>query len=493
MDTLSQSLTWLIPVVIIIIVVSVLLVKGYVNAKPNEVIVITGLRKLRHLRGKAGFMIPFIERRSYLDIEQFSTDVRTSESVPTKDFINVRADAAVKLKIGTSDEMIAKASENFLNWKTTDISESIQDVLEGNLREVIGQMELRKMVNDRQEFASKVQDNVAPDLEKMGLEVIAFTVQSFSDEGGVIDNLGIENVETIKKDALIAKAKAERERKEVEAEQDKLANDKRIAADLEIAQKQNELKLKQAALKQEADIAQAKADAAKGIEAEIQRREQERVAAEANIMKQEKEAEVKEREVKVREQELDANVRKQAEADKYARQQAAEAQLIERQRQAEAELFETQKEAEARKAQAEAEKFAQLQEAEAIEAKGRAEAEAIRLKLEAEAQGLDKKAEAMKKMQEAAITEMVVDKLPEIARAVAEPLTKVDKITMYGEGNASRMVGDIMQTIDQVSQGAGFDIRQLLTGALGVNMTVNKLKQDEQPVIEAEDIASVDK
>lgn len=379
--------------------------------------------------------------------------------------------------------MIARAAENFLNWNTTDISNSVQDVLEGNLREVIGQMELRKMVNDRQEFASKVQDNVAPDLAKMGLEVIAFTVQSFSDEGGVIDNLGIENVETIKKDALIAKAKAERERKEVEAEQDKLANDKRVAADLEIAQKQNELKLKQAALKQEADIAQAKADAAKGIEAEVQRREQERVAAEANIMKQEKEAEVKEREVKVREQELDANIRKQAEAEKYARQQAAEAELIERQRKAEAELFETQKEAEA-------EKFAQLQEAEAIEAKGRAEAEAIRLKLEAEAKGLDQKAEAMKKMQEAAITEMVVDKLPEIARAVAEPLTKVDKITMYGEGNASKMVGDIMQSIDQVSQGAGFDIRQLLAGALGVNMTVNKLKEGEQPVIEAEELAS---
>ena len=489
MDTLFIP-GWLITGLIVAVIILILLVKGYVNAKPNEVVVITGLRKQRHLRGKAGFMIPFVEQRSYLDIEQFSTDVRTSEAVPTLDFINVRADAAVKLKIGTTDEMIARAAENFLNWNTTDISNSVQDVLEGNLREVIGQMELRKMVNDRQEFASKVQDNVAPDLAKMGLEVIACTVQSFSDEGGVIDNLGIENVETIKKDALIAKAKAERERKEVEAEQDKLANDKRVAADLEIAQKQNELKLKQAALKQEADIAQAKADAAKGIEAEVQRREQERVAAEANIMKQEKEAEVKEREVKVREQELDANIRKQAEAEKYARQQAAEAELIERQRKAEAELFETQKEAEARKAQAEAEKFAQLQEAEAIEAKGRAEAEAIRLKLEAEAKGLDQKAEAMKKMQEAAITEMVVDKLPEIARAVAEPLTKVDKITMYGEGNASKMVGDIMQSIDQVSQGAGFDIRQLLAGALGVNMTVNKLKEGEQPVIEAEELAS---
>ena len=410
MDTLFIP-GWLITFVIVAILVLILLVKGYVNAKPNEVVVITGLRKQRHLRGKAGFMIPFVEQRSYLDIEQFSTDVRTSEAVPTLDFINVRADAAVKLKIGTTDEMIARAAENFLNWNTTDISNSVQDVLEGNLREVIGQMELRKMVNDRQEFASKVQDNVAPDLANMGLEVIAFTVQSFSDEGGVIDNLGIENVETIKKDALIAKAKAERERKEVEAEQDKLANDKRVAADLEIAQKQNELKLKQAALKQEADIAQAKADAAKGIEAEVQRREQERVAAEANIMKQEKEAEVKER-------------------------------------------------------------------------------EAIRLKLEAEAKGLDQKAEAMKKMQEAAITEMVVDKLPEIARAVAEPLTKVDKITMYGEGNASKMVGDIMQSIDQVSQGAGFDIRQLLAGALGVNMTVNKLKEGEQPVIEADELAS---
>ena len=118
MDTLFIP-GWLITVVIVAILVLILLVKGYVNAKPNEVVVITGLRKQRHLRGKAGFMIPFVEQRSYLDIEQFSTDVRTSEAVPTLDFINVRADAAVKLKIGTTDEMIARAAENFLNWNTT--------------------------------------------------------------------------------------------------------------------------------------------------------------------------------------------------------------------------------------------------------------------------------------------------------------------------------------------------------------------------------------
>ena len=128
MDTLFIP-GWLITVVIVAILVLILLVKGYVNAKPNEVVVITGLRKQRHLRGKAGFMIPFVEQRSYLDIEQFSTDVRTSEAVPTLDFINVRADAAVKLKIGTTDEMIARAAENFLNWNTTDISNSVQRCL----------------------------------------------------------------------------------------------------------------------------------------------------------------------------------------------------------------------------------------------------------------------------------------------------------------------------------------------------------------------------
>ena len=202
-------------------------------------------------------------------------------------------------------------------------------------------------------------------------------------------------------------------------------------------------------------------------------------------MKQEKEAEVKEREVKVREQELDANIRKQAEAEKYARQQAAEAELIERQRKAEAELFETQKEAEARKAQAEAEKFAQLQEAEAIEAKGRAEAEAIRLKLEAEAKGLGQKAEAMKKMQEAAITEMVVDKLPEIARAVAAPLSKVDKITMYGEGNSGKLVGDIMSSMDQITNGMGLNIQELITATLtGRAMGRAQVEAIDAPVVE---------
>ncbi|HEL2455754.1 TPA: SPFH domain-containing protein [Streptococcus suis] len=454
MDFGFDILAIMIPIIVVVLFV-LLFVFGYVSAKPNEAIVITGLGKPRTLIGRSGFMIPFIEKRSYISIEQFSTDVQTTDFVPTLDFINVKADAVVKVKVGISDELLNAAAQNFLNWKTADISASIQDVLEGNLREIIGQMELRDMVNNRQAFAEKVQSNAAPDLAKMGLEIIAFTVQSFTDDNDVIKNLGIDNIVTIQKDAANARAKAEREQAEVRAREDKAANDARVAADLEIAKKQNELAIEQANLKRQSDVQLAQANAAYGIEEQAQRKEIERATAEANIVKQQKEAEVKAEEVKVREQELSATIRKQAEAEKYARQQAAEA-----------ELYETQREAEAQKARAEAAKYAAEQEAAGIEAKGRAEAEAIRLKLEAEAEGLSKKADAMAKFNDAAVTEMVVNVLPEIAKNIAAPLGNVDKITMYGEGNASKMVGDLMTTMDKTTEGLGLNVRDLISATL---------------------------
>lgn len=453
---------------------------GYVSARPNQAIIITGLGRQRTLIGKAGFMIPFLEKKSYLDIEQFNVDVVTSDFVPTLDFINVKADAVVKAKIGTTPDMLAAAAQNFLGWKTKDISNSVRDVLEGNLREIIGKMDLRSMVNDRQKFAEQVQDNAAPDLAKMGLQIIAFTVQSFTDNSDAIKNLGIDNITTIQKDAANAKAKAEREMAEVRAEQQKAANDAQVASDMQIAQKQNELAIRKADLKKQADIQQAQADAAYDIERENQRKEIERSSAEANIVKQTKEAEVKEREVAVREQELNATVRKQAEADKYATQQQAEAQLIQRQRQADAELYEAQKDAEKRKAQAEAARYAAEQEAAGVQAKGEAEAAAISARLTAEADGLDKKAQAMQKYGQAAIVQMLVEALPEIAKNVAAPLANVDSITMYGDNNNSAMVGDVMTTMSKVSEGMGLDIPQLIQATLTGRAAGQALAQTQQ-------------
>ena len=456
-------------IIIAIVVIAFLFIlgAGFVSASPGEIKVISGPRGQRVLHGKTGWKIPILERVDSMTAGMISVDVKTSDYVPTNDYINVKVDAAVKVKIGTEKpELFKAATRNFLYKASDEIADEIRDTLEGHLRAIIGQMELATIVTDRSKFAETVQTNATKDLEEMGLEIVAFNIQGLTDSNGVIENLGIDNTEQIRKEAAKAKAKAKQEIEQQQAESDKIANDARVKADLEIAQKKNDLAKKQAALKAEADTETAKADAAYAIQQEIQRKEIERQTAEANIVKQEKEAEVKEREVLVRKQTLAAEIEAKADAEKYARQQAAEAERLERQAKAEAELFETQKEAEAKRAIAEANKFAQLQEAEAIRAKGEAEAEAIRLKLSAEAEGLDKKAEAMKKYGEAAITEMLVKALPDVAKAVATPLANVDSITMYGSDNSAKMVGDIMTTMDQVTKGMGLDVKDLITATL---------------------------
>lgn len=454
-------------IAIVVITFLFILGAGFVSASPGEIKVISGPRGQRVLHGKTGWKIPILERVDSMTAGMISVDVKTSDFVPTNDYINVKVDAAVKVKIGTEKpELFRAATRNFLYKTSDEIADEIRDTLEGHLRAIIGQMQLSTIVTDRSQFAETVQTNATKDLEEMGLEIVAFNIQGLTDSNGVIENLGIDNTEQIRKEAAKAKAKAKQEIEQQQAESDKIANDARVKADLEIAQKQNDLAKKQAALKAEADTERAKADAAYEIQKEVQRKEIERQTAEANIVREEKQAEVKEREVLVRKQTLAAEIEAQADAEKYARQQAAEAEKLERQAKAEAELFETQKEAEAQRAKAEANKFAQLQEAEAIRAKGQAEAQAIRAKLAAEAEGLDKKAEAMKKYGEAAITEMLVKALPDIARAVATPLSNVDSITMYGEGNSSKMVGDIMTTMDQVTKGMGLDVKELITATL---------------------------
>ena len=410
-----------------------------------------------------------------------SVDAKTSDYVPTKDYINVKVDAAVKVRIGTEKpDLFKAATRNFLYKTSDEIAAEIRDTLEGHLRAIIGQMELATIVTDRSKFAETVQTNATKDLEEMGLEIVAFNIQGLTDGNGVIENLGIDNTEQIRKEAAKAKAKAQQEIAQQQAESDKIANDARIAADLEIAQKQNELAIEQARLKKSADIERARSDAAYDIEAQIQRKDVEFESANADIVKQEQEAVIKEREVQVQRQRLEAEIKAKADAEKYAEEKKAEAELAKRQRAAEAELFESQRAAEAKKAEAEAARFVAEQDAIAIAKRGEAEARAIQLKLEAEADGLDRKAEAMKKYGDAAVTEMLVNVLPEIAKAVATPLANVDSITMYGEGNSGKMVGDIMTSMNQITNGMGLDIRDLIQATLTGRATGQALAQSQQ-------------
>lgn len=439
---------------------------GFVSASPGEIKVISGPRGQRVLHGKTGWKIPILERVDSMTAGMISVDARTADYVPTNDYINVKVDAAVKVKIGTErPELFQTATRNFLYKSSEEIADEVRDTLEGHLRAIIGQMKLAQIVTDRVSFSEKVQDNATKDLEEMGLEIVAFNIQGLIDDKGVIENLGIDNTEQIRKEAAKAKAKAQQEIAQQQAESDKLANDARVAADLEIAQKQTELAKRQAALKAEADTETAKADVAYSIQQQIQRKDIERETAEANIVKQEQEALVKEQEVKVRRQALEAEIKAQADAERYAQEQQAQANLFKRQKEVEAEAYE-------RTQQAQADKEAMLAEAEGIRAKGEAEAAAIAAKLRAEAEGLEKKAEAMAKMNQAAVLEMYFNALPDVARAVAEPLTKIDSITMYGEGNSAKMVEDITKSMIQVQAGlndsVGIDVKQLLNTLVGV-------------------------
>lgn len=488
MEILSAVVPFIVPAIIVIAVL-VILASGYLKAPPDVAYVISGLRKKpRILVGQAGIKIPFFERVDKLALGAIQIDVKTSSAVPTAEYINVRVDSNVNVRVGQSAEMIELACQNFLNLPREEINRKVRDLLEGNVREIIGQMKLTEMVSDRKAFSEKVQENAVPDLARFGLELVSFNVQNFMDENGVIDNLGIDNVEQIRKKAAIAKSDAQREIAIAEAENAKASNDAKVQAAEEIAKRNNDLAIRQAELKQESDTKKAQADAAMAIEAENQRKLKEIALANANLAKQEKEIELKEREVAIKEKALEAEIKKTAEAKKYAEQQdadaklyaaqkSADADLFERTRKAEAEKIEAEKQAEAEKALADALKVKALAEAEGVRAKGLAEAEAIRAKAQAEADGLMQKAEAMKQYGEAAKMDMQMEalklyfeQLPAIAQAVGEGYQGVDKIVMLGN-DSGQLAGNIMSTTTQISEGLsqsiGVDLKTLMAGLIG--------------------------
>lgn len=438
-------------IIVIVALVIIILATGYVKAPPDHVYIITGGGKQpKYLVGKAGIRIPYLQRVDKLSLQMLSVDVKTSKTIPTLDYININVDAVAVVKISNTPDGIARASENFLNKDTEYINQMVSNVLEGNLREIIGSMDLRTIMNDRQTFAQRVQQNAEGDMKRMGLEVVSFNIQNIDDDKlGVIDNLGIANTTAIRKDAEISQANAEKEISIAKAAAHKAANDANVAAETAIAEQNNALALKQAELKTSADIAAAKAAAAGSIE---EQRQQKTINAEqvnADIMKTEREAELKQKEVDVRKQELAAQVERQADAERYAAEQKAEAERITRQKQADAELYASQK------------------AAEAIEAKGKAEAEAARMKGFAEAEAMSKRADALKKYGSAALAQQIIGYLPEIIAAAAKPIGDIDSINIYSAGGNADGTGtptDAVTGIAPQSIKAAFDMVKSVTG-----------------------------
>ena len=455
------------PILIAVLVVVVILLIGYVKAPPDQAYIISGLRKnSRILIGQAGIRIPFLERLDKLYLGQMTVDIKTEQSVPTNDFINVSVDAVAKVRISPEEKGIRLAAKNFLNKKGADIALDLRDSLQGNMREIIGTLTLEKINTDRDSFSDQVMQKASKDMEKLGIEILSCNIQNVQDENGLIQDLGAENTSLIKKNAAIAKAQAERDIAIAQAEADKAANDAKVESQTQIAQKQNQLEIKQAELKISADTKRAEAEAAYEIQNQAQQKIIGTATVDAEIAKTEREAELKKQEVEVAKQALDAEIRAKADADRYRKEQEAQAVLFQRQKEAEARRYEQEQEAEAVKKQA--------------------EAAAIQAKALAEAEGIDKKAEAMKKYGQAAVIEMVMNALPEIAKNVAEPLSKVDKITMYGDGNSAKLLQDIIngttQITEGISQGMGLDVKALLSGMLGGKIAAEQSAEAAEPV-----------
>ena len=490
--------TPIIVAIVVFLIIFILSVMGYVKAATDEVVIISGLRKEpKIITGRSSVKWPFLQRIDRLSLKMLSVDVKTTKTIPTLDYINIMVDSVATVKISLNGDMIHHAAENFLNKDSKYINDMVVNVLEGNLREIIGSMKLVDIMNDRKTFATKVQENAAVDMAKMGLEIVSFNIQNIDDAGlGVIENLGIANTVAIRQNAEISRANAEKEIAVAQAIAKQEANDARVTSETIIATKNNELQIKQADLKVQADTKKAEADAAYEIQKQEQMKTIEIKTADALIAKQEKEVQIKEQEAAVQEQQLNASIRKQADAERYRLQQLAEAQRFQTQQAADADKYKRIAEAEARLAEkqkeAEAVRIAGEAEAAATKAKGLAEAEAIKAKGEAEAAAMDKKAEALKKYGQAAMTQMVVEKLPEMAKAVAEPLAAIDKVTIIDSGNGESGVssmggyvpGVLAKTIESVRETTGFDLTDVMKANTYEAKTDRNVKLDaDKPVI----------
>ena len=482
---------WIILGVTVLVLLIIFLVCSYTKAGPDEAIMISGLGKRKILRGQAGWKLPFLQRKDKLSLKVFQVDIKTRESIPTNEFININVDGVANLKISSDPQLLERAFEATLGMNQEDLIEQVKQVLEGNMREIVGTVGIRQLVQDRKGVASKVMENVVPDMEKLGIELVNFNIQNFSDGNHVIENLGIDNISQISKEAAIAKANAERDVSIARAKAAQDANEAEVNSKTMIVQKNTEYALKEAALKIQTDTAKADADAAYRIQEQKRQEEINVATTNAEISKREREVELGNKEVELAEKKLAASINKKADAEKYAAEKAAEAELFKRRTIAEAELVEAQRKAEIKKVAAEAEKKAREEaatavriEADANKEAALAEAKGIEAKGSAEADAIKAKADAMKSYNDAATLKLILESnvLPETVRAYSEPiaaaLAQIDGITMYGEGNEAKLVNEIQQHGDQIFAGLnktlGIDLKSLLVGYFGDKIITSK-------------------
>ncbi|MGZ3622834.1 MAG: SPFH domain-containing protein [Ktedonobacteraceae bacterium] len=465
---------------------------------PNQALIVYGAVQggTKVITGGSKFVVPLYQRAQEFSLELMSFDVAPAQDLYTSQGVAVNVEAVTQIKVRSDEESVKTAAEQFLSKSQQDRENLIRLVMEGHLRGIVGQLTVEELVKDPENVGAKMLKTVTPDMDKMGLEVISFTIKDVRDKNEYITNMGRPQIAQIKKQADIAAALAQRDTQIQQANASReaavsksSADQERVKAETESlalqAESQRNLALKKAAFDAEVKKQQATADKTYDIQANLM--QQQVVTESVKVTEVEKNAQIKvqQAEIQRRELELQATIQKAAEAERRRIETAAEA---ERQRL----ILEAQGQADAARARgvgdAEANRARGLAEAEIIRAKGLAEAEVIRAKGEAEADAMKVKAAAFHEYNQAAVLDKLLTGMPEIVRAIAEPLSKVDKVTIVSTGSsnskdglgASRLTGDIVNMVAQVPA-----LFELLSGTR-IGDLMNKVpalaNQDQQPV-----------
>jgi flotillin len=440
----------------------------YTKVGPNEVLIVSGMRHkvsdgkgglkevgFRIVKGGGTFVVPVLEKAETLSLELMTIDVKTP-SVYSISGVPVRVDGVAQIKVKGEDVAIRTAAEQFLSKTPAEVMEISHQTLEGHLRAIIGKLTVEELYRDRDKFAQNVQSESASDFANMGLQVVSFTIKEVQDDQGYLDALGKPKIAEVKKDAEVGQAVANRESMIQSSAAAQAGQQARLQAETAVALAQRDYDMKRAEFM--ASVNQKKAESDLAYDLQKFKSQQAVKQEEMKVLDIEKE-----RMIEIKQKELQATIQRPAEAERYRIQQIAEASKFQTIAEAEARALSAQN---VGRGEAEAVKAKGLAEAEAIKAKGLAEAEVILAKGQAEAEAMRKKAEAWRAYNEAAIAQMFIEKLPELARAIAEPLGRTEKITIISNGGdgvgASKITKDIVDIIAQLPP--------VLEGVSGVNL-----------------------
>jgi flotillin len=463
---LSGGIVVIVAVILVIVVIIgfVMILSRYTKVGPNQVLVISGrdhryadpdgtLRKrgFRIVKGGGTFVYPVIEKVDLLSLELLTIDVQTPE-VYTSKGVPVKVDGVAQIKVKGDDVSIATSAEQFLGKSTQEIQQIATQTLEGHLRAILGTMTVEEIYQNRDAFASKVQEVAAGDMANMGLGIVSFTIRDIRDTQGYLDALGKPRIAQVKRDAIIAQAEADRDATIKSSQATQAGQEAKFAADTKIAEAQRDYQSNVAQYQAAVNQKKAESDLAYDLQKYKTGQLVKAEEVQVTIIEKQKQIELQQQEIMRRQKELEANVQKPADAERYKVETLANAKKFQLETEAAGAASATKAtgfaQADVNKAtgiaEAEANKAKGLAQAAITEAQGRANAEAIRLK-----------AEAFQKYNEAAVIELLVKVLPEIAAKISEPLSKTEKIVIINSGNgpgggASKLTGDVTQIIAQL-------------------------------------------